>query len=192
MTRLTALIAAVLLAACAGGEAPETRPAAQSAAEVTPIFTEGVRLPISAGPVTTLPAQVLEPGSCGLFFWGVADPYPFIAFENEATRRAAIIHDQRAFVAPVAEQPVTFIQGDPFRRLYPLRGENIIATIEGEIGEDTAAGPAIERAVLRVRELDGTETVRPVVGLRGCRRSSGELGPDGISGAGRTRVVPGG
>jgi len=186
-----ACLAALALSACAGGGG--AAPAAPVVASAAPagVGVDGVRLPPPGGPVRSLPAQTLPPGGCGLFFWGVAPPHDFVLFENEAAGRAAIIHDERSFLAPASGPVGPLIPGDDFRRLYPLRGEQIVVTLEGEVGASTPAGPRIQSALLRMRLIDGTEIVRPVAGVRGCRGVDGGPAPDGLDPSGRALVRPG-
>jgi len=188
---LAAILSMGALAGCAGGggETPSVQPASQ--AETRPLAVDGVNLPPPGRSVRSLPAQTLEPGACGLFFWGAAAPNDFILFENEDARRAVLIHDERAFLAPAPGEVGALIPGDAFRRLYPLRGEQIVVTLEGVVGARTPAGPRIERALMRARLLDGTEIVRPVVGVRGCRGADGGPAPDGLDPQGRARILPG-
>ena len=137
-------------------------------------------------PGEALPPQTLQPGACGLFFWTAAPPHRLILFENEQERRAEAVHDGDIHRMGVPSQRADFIHGDDFRRLYLHRETGRSFTVTGEIGATTPAGPRIEQAVIRVRERSGTETVRPVIGVRACRGYDGRTG-GAVEAPGRTR-----
>lgn len=116
-----------------------------------------------------LPPQTLPVGQCGLFIFGRSEPFPFILFENETARQAQVLHDQQVHELGVSPQAGTFAPGERFRRVYLHNQTNRVFTLTGMVGEETGSGPRLEDALLRVRDLDGTETVRPVGGVYSCR-----------------------
>ncbi len=192
---LIAVSFAAGLAACAvpgyaPGQWPEPASAPARGASTTPTRAPQ---PIASTPDApnvepgeALPPQTLQPGACGLFFWTATPPHRLVLFENEQERRAEAVHDGDIHRMGVPSQRADFIQGDDFRRLYLHRETGRTFTVSGEIGETTPSGPRIERAVARVRERSGTETVRPVIGVRACRGYDGRAG-GAVEAPGRTR-----
>lgn len=120
--------------------------------------------------VTSLPAQTLAPGQCGVFLFETRAPNPFVVFEDEAARTVSIVHVGEIYEIRFTEQPGAFLPGEEFRRVYLARGENLTFQLEGVVGEDTASGRRIEDVILTARQLDGTRTVRPLAGVRRCRQ----------------------
>jgi len=147
-------VAASLLAACATNDAD-------------PLVIEQARM--IAERTDALPPQTLPVGQCGIFLFGRSEPYPFILFENETTRRAQVLHDQQVYELGVSPQAGTFAIGETVRRIYLHTPSNRVFTLTARVGEQTGSGPRLDNALLWVRDLDGTETVRPVGGVYSCR-----------------------
>lgn len=164
MRQMIAGLAAAALAACAGGAAQTDRQARAEAADAPQV--RSVR-------AESLPPQTLEAGDCALFLFEIAPPREFVVFEHENERRAKIIHDGVVYEMGVAPQEEAYLLGQPFRRVYLHQRSGITFTLHGRVGEATGAGPRLEDAILRVRELDGTEIVRPLGGVRSCRGETG-------------------
>ena len=189
---LIAGLLALLLAACAvpghpPGQWPEaaSSPAPGAAPARAPQPVASTPDAPSVEPGEALPPQTLQPGACGMFFWTAALPHRLVLFENEADRRAEAVHDGTIHRMGVPSQRADFIHGDEFRRLYLHRETGRSFTVSGEIGATTPSGPRIEQAVIRVRERSGTETVRPVIGVRACRGYDGRTG-GAVEAPGRT------
>jgi len=155
LTALTGL----MLAGCATGPAPADPD--RSAPPVQDLNT----------PLRALPPQTLETGRCGLFLFGVAEPYPFIVFEDEAARRVKILHAGEIHDMGVAVHEGAFAPSVPFRRVYTHVATNRVFTLTGRVGSETGSGPRLNDVLLRVREPDGMETVRPLGGVYSCRQA---------------------
>ena len=126
-----------------------------------------------------LPAQTLPVGHCGLLLFGRVEPYPFIVFENETLRRAQVLYDQQVYELGVSPQQGSFAPGERFRRVYLHGDTHRVFTLTGAVGDETGSGPRLEEVLLRVRELDGTETVRPLGGVYSCRTRTSTPTPSG-------------
>ena len=158
MRFVLALVAGFALSACASdGPAPQRDVAA------------AVENRLEGDYVTSLPAQRLAPGQCGVFLFETRSPSPFVVFEDEAARTVKIVHAGEVYEIRFTTQPGAFLPGEEFRRAYLARGENLTFLLQGVVGEETAAGRRIEDVVLTARQLDGTRTVRPLAGVRRCQ-----------------------
>ena len=120
----------------------------------------------------SLPPQELGDGQCGIFLFGMGETHPFVVFENERAGRALILHAGVIHELGVTPQPGAFVQGESFRRVYLDPSSNLVFTLTGEVGEETGSGPRLENVLLRAREIDGSETVRPLGGVYSCRTGS--------------------
>lgn len=156
------LVSASLLSACASND--RNNPAIEQARMI-------------AQGTDALPAQTLPVGHCGLFLFGRVEPYPFILFENETLRRAQVLYDQQVYELGVSPQQGSFSPGEQFRRVYLHADTNRVYTLTGAVGNETGSGPRLENVLLRVRDLDGTETVRPLGGVYSCRTRSSTSDP---------------
>lgn len=116
-----------------------------------------------------LPPQILAPGECGLFAWTSEAPHRFILFENESAQRVQIAHGGEILQLDVPPQRADFLPGDRIDRIYPAENSDRVFVLSGAVGEPTRSGVRIERALLKARQADGTEIVRPVLGVRSCR-----------------------
>jgi hypothetical protein len=119
--------------------------------------------------ITSLPAQRLAPGQCGVFLFESRSPNSFVVFEDEAARTVKIVHAGEIYEIRFTTQPGAFLPGEEFRRVYLSRETNLSFLLEGRVGEETTAGRRIEEVILTVRQLDGTRTVRPLSGVRRCQ-----------------------
>ena len=192
MKRLAMVIgAAMWLGACAGGL--PGKPPGMTADEAE-AARSGQAPPVSGVTgegLEALPPQTLASGECGLFFWTSAAPHRFVLFENESRQSAKILHEGRMHTIGVVPQRADFVTGDAFSRVYLDRQSNLVLTLTGEVGEEGRAGVLIERALLKARELDGTEIVVPVLGLRSCRTGM-PVTPGSADARGSRAVRPGG
>lgn len=130
--------------------------------------------------VTSLPPQSLPDGQCGVFLFGVGERHPFVVFENESERRALIVHDGALHELDVAAQSGAFVLGQSFSRVYAASSSDQIFTLSGEVAEETGSGPRLTDVLLRVRERDGSETVRPLGGVYSCRQGSDRIATSGL------------
>lgn len=156
MKYLVCAMAIAALAGCASMPGPSA-----------PVESAARTAPQASG--EALPPQTLAPGECGLFVWTSEAPHRFVLFEDERARRVKIAHGGEILELDVPPQRADFLPGDRFDRLYPAEGRERVFTLSGTVGEPTRSGVRIERALLKVRRADGTEIVRPVLGVRSCR-----------------------
>ncbi|WP_421856884.1 hypothetical protein [Oceanicaulis sp.] len=125
--------------------------------------------------VTSLPPQSLPDGACGVFLFGVSERHPFVVFENERERRALIVHDGAVHTLDVTAQSGAFVMGQSFSRIYAASSSDQTFRLNGEVAEETGSGPRLTNVLLRVRESDGSETVRPLGGVYSCRQGADRL-----------------
>ena len=148
---------AILAAACASdGPAPQRNVA------------DAVGDTLAPGYISSLPAQQLAPGQCGVFLFEIRAPNNFVVFEDEAARTVRLVHAGAVYEIRFTDQPGAFLPGEAFRRVYLARGENLTFLLNGTVGEETNAGRRINDVILTARQLDGTRTVRPLAGVRRC------------------------
>ncbi|WP_439636451.1 hypothetical protein [Oceanicaulis sp.] len=150
---------------------------AVSACAATPLQPSSAPAPAQSTPerVTSLPPQSLQDGACGVFLFGVGERHPFVVFENERERRALIVHDGAVHELGVASQTGAFVMGQSFSRVYTTSASAQTFTLSGEVAEETGSGPRLTNVLLRVRESDGSETVRPLGGVYSCRQGADRL-----------------
>lgn len=170
MYRKSAFVALTMLATACVSPNPEARSGVQ-------VATGSVHVPASQESIQSLPPQTLDTGECGLFFWTLSQPHQFVVFEHENQRRVQIVHNETLFTMTVVPQETDYIQGVEFERVYQDQESSLSFQISGVIGATSAAGPVIDRAILRVRQLNGTQTVTPLTGLRSCRTNAPILVP---------------
>lgn len=165
MRALLCAAAAMMLAACAGMPGPGT-PAGRAVPAAGPARTDA------------LAPQTLSQGACGLFVWTREAPHRFILFENERARRVEIVHAGGIHALEVPAQRADFLPGERIERVYPASGRDLVFTLSGRVGEPTRSGVRIERGLLKIERRDGTDIVRPVLGVRSCR-SEMPVAPEG-------------
>lgn len=153
-----------LASACAA--TPPLTPAADAAAQARSAAAVD-------RPRDSLPVQDLPPGACGLFLFGLAEPFPFLVFEDETGGQALVLQDRRVQRLGVIEAQGVFVPGERFVRRYGADPAGRRYRLEGRVGEETGSGPRLEQVLLRVTAPDGTETVRPLGGVRSCAPEAG-------------------
>ena len=156
---LASMLMAGLTTACASMPSPEAVAPPRPAPSVD-------------GPRDSLPAQDLPPGGCGLFLFGLAEPFPFLVFEDETGGEALVLQDRRVQRLGLVEAQGVFVPGERFVRRYGADPAGRRYRLEGRVGEETGSGPRLEQVLLRVTAPDGAETVRPLGGVRSCAAES--------------------
>ncbi len=117
-----------------------------------------------------LPAQPLNPGSCGMFLWGQSAGEPVFvlaAYAQPAEARVRIDGRDRTLRRTAAEGQSA--SGHFERQTYTDRGVSITVDVEFAADRAMVDGVAIEQASMRVLDSDGWETIIPVGGLVGCQ-----------------------
>lgn len=118
--------------------------------------------------VSSLPAQRLEPGQCGLFLFGTRQPFDFVLFEDEAARQVTLVHGGSVYEIAITSRDAAFIAGDAFQRSYASADDGVRFTLDGTVGEQTNEGQQLNDVILTAHQLDGTRIVRPLAGVRRC------------------------
>lgn len=104
-----------------------------------------------------------------MFVWTRGAPHRFILFEDERAQQVKIAHDGEIHELDAPLERAGFPAGGRFERIYSSSQNDRVFTFSGVVGEPTRSGVRVERALLKTRRADGSETVRPVLGLRSCR-----------------------
>ena len=118
--------------------------------------------------ISSLPAQRLDPGQCGLFLFGTRLPFDFVLFEDEAARQVTLVHGGLVYEIPITSRDEAFIAGDAFQRSYASADDGLRFTLDGTVGEQTNEGQQLNDVILAAHQLDGTRVVRPLAGVRRC------------------------
>jgi hypothetical protein len=119
--------------------------------------------PAASDYMNGLPPQDLAPGECGAFFWDRAEPNPLLVFDNESRGDARLWLNGETVAVASAVRSFDYRAGERLERRYG----NV--SIAGEITDRRNGEAVIGRALMRVRDGDGRETVTPMVGLISCR-----------------------
>lgn len=121
----------------------------------------------NAGELPGLPPQPLLEGECGAFFWDRGDPNPLRLFENESRGVA------RFWTGAAVSETSTMVRQFTYRRGERVVRDYAFATgrvqVEGAITDVRDSEAIISRALLRLTQTDGSQIVRPLVGLISCQ-----------------------
>ena len=159
----THVVLIALLAGLAGcATTPELTPAEQRAIMLAQ------KPAIDSVPSSGLGPQTVEPGECALFLWSKTDTTKFIFFSKALSAQATFAQ---------GEEPLSLTQvsagGDIFGQFNTSTGylasdgRELSLTIEP--GEVMIDGQRIEDGLVRLDDLEGWQTVLPVVGVRACQ-----------------------
>ncbi len=118
--------------------------------------------------ISSLPAQRLDPGQCGLFLFATRQPFDFVLFEDEAARQVTLVHGGSVYEIAITSRDAAFIAGDAFQRSYSSAADGLRFTLDGTVGEQTSEGQQLNDVILTAHQLDGTRVVRPLAGVRRC------------------------
>ncbi len=147
-------VIAYLVSACATSSIPE-------AAVHIPQAT-------TSRPLSSLPAQDMAPGACGLFLFGVNEPFPFLVFEREDSGQALVLVEGAVQTLPVIQARGVFVAGERFSRDYGHDAQGRHYRLEGEVSTETGSGPGLINVLMRVRQVDGADMIRPLGGVYSC------------------------
>lgn len=158
---LAALAVLVFLSACGGvgGVSAPPNPFAPDPEPAAPV----------AETLTELGPQTLADGACGTFFWGMAEPNPFLVFVNESQGLASVFSDGQAHDFTVARRPAPLVVGDAYDRRFQDAARGLDFHLTGTASQIVADGLRVERSVIRRRLPDGAQRVTPLVGVFTCR-----------------------
>ncbi|MCP2671958.1 hypothetical protein NHF40_13555 [Maricaulaceae bacterium EIL42A08] len=157
MRYLPIFVLFLTMSACATSEQGVPGGARVEAATTNPVAT-----------VSSLPAQRLDPGQCGLFLFGTRQPFDFVLFEDEAARQVTLVHGGSVYEIAITSRDAAFIAGDAFQRSYSTTDDGLRFTLDGTVGEQTSEGQQLNDVILTAHQLDGTRVVRPLAGVRRC------------------------
>ena len=159
-TFVFAIAFALGIAGCAS--TPELSPAEQRAIMLAQ------KPAIDSVPSSGLGPQNVEPGECALFLWSKTDTTKFIFFSKALSGQATFAQ---------GEEPLTLTQisaGGDILGQFNTRtsylapdGRELELTIEP--GEVMIDGQRIEDGLIRLDDIEGWQTVLPVVGVRACQ-----------------------
>ena len=157
-TPLAALLAGILITACASS--PEPGSAAPDPSTLLPA--------VNVVPESGIGPQTLEPKECALFLWSKTDPEQFIFFEKAQSGRAVM-----QIGAQTVEVTQTINRGEIFGQFMTEQGfaapggEQVLLTFEP--GEELQGGQRIESGRLTITDTRGWRTLIPVLGVRACQ-----------------------
>ncbi len=153
MNKLILLSGLAFLGACASSGAP---PAAD------------VPTGASTAATASLPAQTLEPGTCGLFLWTRDEPRHFVLFFGAGDTTAKAIMNGRQQTLRVDSQ-----DGDVFGQFLTRMvfsapdGDDITLTMTP--GEEIEGGRRVPLARMIYDNEEGWEIITPLTGLTACQ-----------------------
>jgi len=124
--------------------------------------------PIDVAATNSLPAQTLEPGTCGLFLWSRDEPRHFVFFHVAGTDTAQVVFDGREQTMEIESQ-----SGDIFGQFLTqmtLRSEDsrpVSLTLSP--GEEIDGGRRVPLARMISQDDQGWEIITPLTGLTACQ-----------------------
>ncbi len=153
MNKLILLSGLAFLGACASSGAP---PAADA--------------PTGASTATTasLPAQTLEPGTCGLFLWTRDEPRHFVLFFAAGDPTAEAIVNGRQQTLNVDSQDGN-VFGQFLTRMAFSAPDGDAVTLTLTPGEEIEGGRRVPLARMIYDNEEGWEIITPLTGLTACQ-----------------------
>ena len=116
----------------------------------------------------SLPAQTLDPGTCGLFLWTQDEPRRFILFYPAGAGTAEAVVDGRRTQLQVESQGgeifAQFMTEMTFRRTGGLP-----VALSMQPGELIEGGRRVPSARMISQDEEGWETIMPLAGLTACQ-----------------------
>ncbi|MEZ5998424.1 MAG: hypothetical protein R3B98_07000 [Hyphomonas sp.] len=152
-----ALAMGLVLAACAG--TPKQTPSPASA----PVGT----------PMTSLPAQNLAAGECGLFLWSLQSPHNLIFFRKAGASTAdSVLTGMETPLNVQSEGGKVFGQFLTDATYEARGGQRVsVSLVPGDMIQD---GQRTKSAEIRVQSPEGWETIIPASGLTACIPEEGD------------------
>nr|WP_321361823.1 hypothetical protein [uncultured Hyphomonas sp.] len=153
MNKLILLSGLAFLGACASSGAPPEADVPTGA---------------STAATASLPAQTLEPGTCGLFLWTRDEPRHFVLFFGAGDTTAKAIMNGRQQTLRVDSQ-----DGDVFGQFLTRMafsapdGDDITLTMTP--GEQIEGGRRVPLARMIYDNEEGWEIITPLTGLTACQ-----------------------
>lgn len=132
----------------------------------------GIADPVAAPPqkVTSLPAQSLAPGDCGLFIWTANNERRFILFSQSQTQKGVWYSRGDIHMLTVKNEA-----GEPANEQFPETSYMTLAGTKLSISlaqrETITDGTRFKSGTLKVFDPEAWERVMPVVGLSACQTS---------------------
>lgn len=130
--------------------------------------TKGGAGPIDVVATNSLPAQTLEPGTCGLFLWSRDEPRHFVFFHVAGTDTAQVVFEGREQTMGIESQ-----SGDIFGQFLTrmtLRSEDSRpVSLALSPGEEIDGGRRVPLARMISQDDQGWEIITPLTGLTACQ-----------------------
>ena len=155
MIRRALLCSFLLVAACASSGTEEPAVVASPGAEASPA-------------VKALPAQTLEPGTCGLFLWTRDEPRHFILFYVAGESTAKAVLGGRAQTLEIGSQEGDVI-GQFLSRMILRAEDGQMVSLTLSPGEEIDGGRRVPLARMISRDAEGWEIITPLTGLTACQ-----------------------
>lgn len=118
--------------------------------------------------LTSLPAQNLEPGECGLFVWTSGAERRFILFSQTGTGAGVWFSEGAIQNLSIGSQSGLLANGQFPKTTYVTpEGTNLSASLEDR--EAITDGTRFKSGTLKITAKDTWERVTPIVGLSACQ-----------------------
>lgn len=118
--------------------------------------------------IGNLPAQIVKPGSCGLFLWATMPKRTLVFFSDNQTSDSALMFNGEQKTLPLTQANGQAILGHYSQQTYKNEALTVMVSFEAEIKEGLRDGAVIREGTWRIQEKSGWEIIMPVVGLIGC------------------------
>ena len=128
---------------------------------------------VNLGAVTLqgLSAQLLKPGSCGLFLWSKTERPVFILYATENPAQALMkIGGRDRKLARKATSGESLL-GHYEKQTFAVDKYSFEVDLKYNRDGKMLDGAMIEQGVMRTRDKSGAETILPVGGMIGCQRA---------------------
>ncbi len=132
----------------------------------------GTGLPAENFPETSriagLSAQILDPGTCGVFFWRDTTPRTFVFFQKQGQVQARF-YDQGAEIAIETVQDTSNLDIKTELDFTYQGGGYASIAVKGSFGDMLEGGRRIFGATITLDKPDGWQEILPVNGVYVCR-----------------------
>lgn len=117
---------------------------------------------------SSLTAQSLAVGECGVFFWTLEQPPVFTFFQKEGADHAKYFHNGTEMLLTPNVKLQSFQNGAVLNIAYTTpQGQTL--QIKGRFADILEGGQRISNASIRSQTADGWQEILPVSGVYVCR-----------------------
>lgn len=116
----------------------------------------------------SLPAQTLEPGTCGLFLWSRDEPRHFVFFHVAGTDTAEVVFEGQEQTMGVESQSGD-IFGQFLTRMTLRSADSRPVSLTLSPGEEIDGGRRVPLARMISQDDQGWEIITPLTGLTACQ-----------------------